>query len=164
MDLLDDLKHPSGGEQVDRAARDAVRLAHRVLERFPDVVKRHRFIAGGAAVSSALVVLAGVAVARRVKRGESPDEAVEAVTEDELRGLRIVETVVETEASGIEASGAEAAETAGAEASGGGIESETDAETDVETGSETGEDQAPDGEAGGAVEEPPSVRRAGGGA
>ena len=56
--LPDELKHPSGGERLQGAATDAVRLAYRGLERFPDLVKRHKYIAGGAAVSTSLVVLA----------------------------------------------------------------------------------------------------------
>ena len=78
--------HPSGGEFVDHAARDAIRLAHRALERFPQLVVKHKFIAGGAAVSSSLVVLAGVAIARRMRAGQSGEEAVASVTEDELQG------------------------------------------------------------------------------
>lgn len=80
--------NPSGGEQVDRAVADSVRLAHRALDRFPDLVRRHKFIAGGAAISSSLIVLAGVAIARRMLAGESPEEAVAAVTEDEVQGIR----------------------------------------------------------------------------
>ena len=86
--LLDDLKHPSGGERLQGAASDAVRLAHRGLERFPDLVKRHKFIAGGAAVSSSLLVLAGVAIARRLRSGQSEEEALASLTEDELTGHR----------------------------------------------------------------------------
>ena len=80
--------NPSGGEQVDRAVADSVRLAHRALDRFPDLVRRHKFIAGGAAISSSLIVLAGVAIARRMLAGETPEEAVAAVTEDEVQGIR----------------------------------------------------------------------------
>jgi hypothetical protein len=81
---------PSGGEPIDRAAGEAVRLAHRALERFPDIVRRHKFVAGGAVVSSSLIALAGVAIARRIRAGQSPDEAVAAVTEEEVQGLRVV--------------------------------------------------------------------------
>ncbi len=84
----DDLKHPSGGERLQGAATDAVRLAHRGLERFPDLVKRHKFIAGGAAVSSSLLVLAGVAIARRLRSGQSEEEALASLTEEELTGHR----------------------------------------------------------------------------
>lgn len=97
MNLPDELRHPSGGEAIDHSARDAIRLAHRALDRFPDVVRQHKFIAGGAAVSSALVMLAGVALARRILGGQSEDEAVDSITEAELAGLRVVETTAEVE-------------------------------------------------------------------
>ena len=60
-----------GGEQIDRAAHESIRLAHRALNRFPELLKRHRYVAGGAAVAGALVVLASVAIARRMLDGES---------------------------------------------------------------------------------------------
>ena len=85
----DDRRHPSGGEHVTHAAGAAIRLAHKVLERFPDVVRRHKYIAGGAAVSTSLVTLAGVAIARRMRGGQSEEEAVASVTEDELAGFRV---------------------------------------------------------------------------
>lgn len=81
----------SGGESIDRAAHEAVRLAHRALERFPELVRKHKFIAGGAAVSTSLIVLAGVAIARRMRAGQTSDEALASVTEDEMQGLRVVE-------------------------------------------------------------------------
>ncbi len=82
--IPDDLKHPSGGERIDRASHEAVRLALRVLDRFPALVKQHSYVAGGGAVSSALVVLAGVAIARRMRRGQSGEQAVAEMTEEEL--------------------------------------------------------------------------------
>ncbi|MYB42299.1 MAG: hypothetical protein F4X76_08975 [Chloroflexi bacterium] len=86
--LPDELKHPSGGERLQGTATDAVRLAHRGLERFPDLVKRHKFIAGGAAVSSSLLVLAGVAIARRLRSGQTEEEAIASLTEEELTGRK----------------------------------------------------------------------------
>ncbi len=88
--IPDDLKHPSGGERIDRASGEAVRLAHRVLARFPGLVKQHSYVAGGTAVSSVLVVLAGVAISRRMRRGESGEQAVAEMTEDEL-SVHVVE-------------------------------------------------------------------------
>lgn len=82
---------PSGGEPIDRTAGDAIRLAHRALDRFPEVVRRHKFVAGGAVISSSLIALAGVAIARRVRAGQTPDEAVATVTAEEVQGLRVVE-------------------------------------------------------------------------
>ncbi|MBM3140470.1 MAG: hypothetical protein FJZ92_09795 [Chloroflexi bacterium] len=84
--LPEDVREASGGEVIDRAARDAIRLAHRALERFPDLVRRHKVIAGGAAISSSLIILAGVAIAHRMRKGQSPEEAVRSVTEEELQG------------------------------------------------------------------------------
>ena len=90
MNLIpDDLKHPSGGERVTNTAGDAIRLAHKALERFPDVVRRHKFIAGGAAISTSLVALAGVAITRRMRSGQTEEEAIASLTEDELHGRRI---------------------------------------------------------------------------
>ncbi len=91
MKIPDDLKHPSGGEQVDELAHGVLRLAHEAIERFPEVKRRHMFMASGAAISSALVVAAGVAIMRRVRAGQHPDDAVRDVTEDEIEGLRLVE-------------------------------------------------------------------------
>lgn len=91
MSFLDDKGHPSGGERIDQAAHDAIRLAHEALERFPDVVRRHKYIAGGAAISSSLVVLAGVAITRRIRGGQSSAEALASVTEEEIQGLRVVD-------------------------------------------------------------------------
>ena len=87
--IPDDLKHPSGGERVTNTAGDAIRLAHKALERFPDVVRRHKFIAGGAAISTSLVALAGVAITRRVRSGQTEEEAIASLTEDELHGRRV---------------------------------------------------------------------------
>ena len=81
----------SGGEQVDELAHSVLKLAHEVIERFPEVKRRHMFIAGGAAISSALIVTAGLAVSRRIKSGQSAEEAVRDVTEEEIDGLRLVE-------------------------------------------------------------------------
>ncbi len=77
----------AGGEQIDRAAEESIRLAHRALDRFPDLVRRHKYVAGGAAVAGALVVLASVAIARRMSRGETADEAIEGLTEAEIESL-----------------------------------------------------------------------------
>jgi len=82
--LPDDVKEASGGETIDNVARDSIRLAHKALERFPNLVRRHKFIAGGAAISSSLVIIAGVAVARRMRKGQTADEAVAEVTEAEI--------------------------------------------------------------------------------
>ncbi len=89
--LPDDVREASGGEEVDQIAKNAIHLAHQVLERFPEVRRKHMFIAGGAALSSAAIIAATVAVTRRVRAGRTIEQAVNEVTEDELEGLRLVE-------------------------------------------------------------------------
>ena len=54
MKLPEDLRLPAGGENIDRTSREAIRLAYDALDRFPGLVRRHKFIAGGAALSSAI--------------------------------------------------------------------------------------------------------------
>lgn len=73
------------GETPDSATRDILGLAHRAIERFPELAGRYRRFAGPAAVvSGALVALAGVAIARRVRRGELPDRILEELTPAEI--------------------------------------------------------------------------------
>ena len=99
MNWLPDGVREASGDAVERIAHDAVklghedviRLAHRVLERFPEVKKRHMFIAGGAALSSALLIGAAVAITRRVRAGQNPQQAAEDVTEEELDGVHLLE-------------------------------------------------------------------------
>ena len=70
---------------------DAIRLAHRVLERFPGMRKKHMFIAGGAALSSAVLIGAAVAIAKRVRQGQNAEDAAEDITEDELENLSLLD-------------------------------------------------------------------------
>ena len=83
------------GEALDGAIKlgqtDAIRLAHRVLERFPEMRKKHMFIAGGAALSSAVLIAAGVALAKRVRQGQGAAEAAEEITEDELETVSLLD-------------------------------------------------------------------------
>lgn len=82
--------HASGGERLDDSSHLAVRLAHHALERFPDVVRRHRYVAGGSAVSTSLVTLAGAAVARRMHAGATAAQAVALVTVEDLTARALV--------------------------------------------------------------------------
>ena len=83
------------GEVLEGAIKlgqdEAIRLAHRVLERFPGMRKKHMFIAGGAALSSAVLIAAAVAIARRIRQGQNAEEAAEEITEDELANLSLME-------------------------------------------------------------------------
>ncbi len=81
----EDLWEHLDGESPDSATRETLSLAHRAVEKFPDLARRYRSFAGPAAVvSGVLVALAGVAVARRVKRGQQPDEILDQITSDEI--------------------------------------------------------------------------------
>jgi hypothetical protein len=73
------------GETPDTATRQALNLAHRAAEKFPELADRYRSFAGPAAVASgALMALAGVAVARRARRGQQPDEILDQITSEEI--------------------------------------------------------------------------------
>jgi hypothetical protein len=95
--LPDDVKDATGGETIDNVARDSIRFAHKALDRFPDLVRRHKVIAGGAAISSSLVILAAAAIARRMRTGETAEEAVAGLTEEELQHLERVKRRVATD-------------------------------------------------------------------
>lgn len=73
------------GETPDSATRQVLNLAHRASEKFPELARRYRSFAGPVAIASgALVVLAGVAVARRARRGQRPEEILAQITSDEI--------------------------------------------------------------------------------
>lgn len=81
----DDLWERLEGEEPDSATRQALNLAHRAVGKFPELAQRYRRFAGPAAVvSTALTVLAGIAVTRRVRRGQPPEEILEEVTQEEI--------------------------------------------------------------------------------
>lgn len=73
------------GEMPDSATRQALNLAHRAIGKFPELAQRYRSFAGPVAVASgALVVLAGVAIARRLRRGQPPEQILEQITSEEI--------------------------------------------------------------------------------
>ncbi len=73
------------GETPDSATTQALNLAHRATEKVPELANRYKAYAGPAAiVSGALMALAGVAVARRLRRGQEPDEILEQITPEEI--------------------------------------------------------------------------------
>jgi hypothetical protein len=73
------------GEQPDGWTRDALGLAHKAIDKFPELRKRYSRIAGPAAIlSTGVVLLAGIAITRRQRRGESPDEILEGLTPEEI--------------------------------------------------------------------------------
>ncbi len=73
------------GEAPDRSAMDILRLAHRVVEKFPDLTRRYqKFIGAGAVLSSAVIVLTTIAINRRLTQGESIDKILAEITPDEI--------------------------------------------------------------------------------
>ena len=81
----EELWQPGEGETPDSASRQALHLAHLAVEKFPDLARRYRSFAGPAVVvSGALVALAGVAVARRLRRGQRPEEILDQITSEEI--------------------------------------------------------------------------------
>ena len=87
-DLEDDDWHNGLGEAPDRSALAALQLAHRAVAKFPDLRRRYqKFIGTAAVVSSALIVLASIAVSRRLHRGESPDHILAEITPDEIENI-----------------------------------------------------------------------------
>lgn len=73
------------GERPDPATSDTLNLAHRAADKFPELAERYKNYAGPVAIaSSALLVLAGVAVARRSKRGQGAEEILAQITPDEI--------------------------------------------------------------------------------
>jgi len=74
-----------GGETPDSATRQALNLAHRAAGKFPELSNRYRSFAGPAVVvSGALMALAGVAVARRIRKGQRPEEILDQITSEEI--------------------------------------------------------------------------------
>ena len=91
MDRIEKLAEEVFDGAIKLGQDDAIRLAHRVLERFPGMRKKHMFIAGGAALSSAVLIGAAVAIAKRVRQGQNAQDAAEAITEDELENLSLLD-------------------------------------------------------------------------
>ena len=89
---------PIMGEQPDGWTNDALGLAHKALDKFPEIRKRYSRIAGPAAIlSTGAVLLAGIAIARRQRRGESPDEILEGLTPEEIENAVRLDRVEDEE-------------------------------------------------------------------
>jgi len=69
------------GERVDAETHRTLRIAHRAVAKFPELKGKYKAYAGAAAVvSSVATLMAGVAIARKMKRGMSADKALAALT------------------------------------------------------------------------------------
>ena len=75
----------SQGESPDPSALSALQLAHRAVAKFPELTKRYqKFIGTAAVVSTAVIVLASIAVSRRLHSGESAEDILASITPDEI--------------------------------------------------------------------------------
>jgi len=85
-DEAEDTQWQNGqGESPDPSAMTALKLAHSAVAKFPDLAKRYqKFIGTAAVVSSALIVLASIAVSRRLNSGESEEDILASITPDEI--------------------------------------------------------------------------------
>lgn len=64
---------------------DIIRLAHRAVEKFPELTRRYqKFIGAGAVLSSAVIVLATIAINKRLKDGDSIDKILAEITPEEI--------------------------------------------------------------------------------
>jgi len=93
----DDVRHPdqieddfdwqavTEGERVDAETHRTLSLAHRAVAKFPELKGKYKAYAGAAAVvSSVATLMAGVAIARKMKRGMSGDRALAALTAEDI--------------------------------------------------------------------------------
>ena len=80
-----DFEHHDHGEAPDTSALTALQLAYRAVAKFPELTRRYqKFIGTAAVVSSAVIVLASIAVSRRLHSGESPESILAEITPDEI--------------------------------------------------------------------------------
>lgn len=80
--------HNRHGEAPDNSALHSLQLAHRAVQKFPELTKRYqKFIGTAAVVSSAVIVLASIAVNRRLHKGESAEHILAEITPDEIESV-----------------------------------------------------------------------------
>src|SRR3970040_835438 len=78
-------EHNGQGEAPDHSALHALQVAHRAVAKFPELTRRYqKFIGTAAVISSALIVLASIAISRRLHRGESAEDILASRTSDEI--------------------------------------------------------------------------------
>ncbi|HLF71433.1 MAG TPA: hypothetical protein VI759_04710 [Dehalococcoidia bacterium] len=77
--------HNGHGESPDTSALRALQLAHSAVQKFPELTRRYqKFIGTAAVVSSAIIVLASIAVARRQAKGETAEKILSEITPEEI--------------------------------------------------------------------------------
>ena len=71
----------SEGEHPDPATRRALNLAHRAIDKLPEMKGKYKAYAGAAVVvSSAATLMAAIAMSKKMRRGMSADKALAALT------------------------------------------------------------------------------------
>ncbi|MEX2247610.1 MAG: hypothetical protein WEC75_13105 [Dehalococcoidia bacterium] len=69
------------GERPDTETHRTLNMAHRAIAKFPELKGKYKAYAGAAAVvSSALTLMAAVAISRKMRSGVSPERVLEALT------------------------------------------------------------------------------------
>lgn len=83
---LEDVAYSNGqGEAPDHGTQYALQLAHKAVAKFPELKRRYQIFVGTAAVvSSALLIMASIAVSKRLHKGESPELILEQITPEEI--------------------------------------------------------------------------------
>jgi hypothetical protein len=81
-DTFDWEKAAEQGEHLDHETRKSISLAHRAVDKFPQLKGRYKTYAGAAVVvSSAATLMAAIAMSRKMKKGGmSADKALAALT------------------------------------------------------------------------------------
>jgi hypothetical protein len=73
------------GESLDNGSHASLQLAYKAIAKFPELTRRYQKFVGTAAVlSTGVVVLASIAVTRRLHRGQAPERILEEITPDEI--------------------------------------------------------------------------------
>jgi hypothetical protein len=73
------------GEEPDGSSVQAIQLAHEAIKKFPDFARRHKkFIGSVAVISTSALVVASIAIGRRLRRGESPKKILDEITPEEI--------------------------------------------------------------------------------
>ncbi len=73
------------GEPVDASTKRTLSLAHRAVAKFPELKGKYKGYAGAAViVSSTATLIAGVAIARKMRNGMSGEKALAALTVEDI--------------------------------------------------------------------------------
>ncbi len=76
------------GELPDTHTVSALELAHKAVNKFPDLAKRYQKYIGTAAVlSSAVIVLASIAISKRQHSGQSTERILAEITPEEIESM-----------------------------------------------------------------------------